>query len=349
MAAKSEAELAQEFAQTTLSATPVLVLGSGASAAHGVPGMAALAMHLTLQSPPADWTTAENQEWISFLAHLRSGADLENALQEVRPTERQTRFIAVSTRLFLLSSDIAVLRAVLSDRRTLPLSRLYRHLFDSTHTTIQVVTPNYDRIAEYAADAAEFATFVGFSGGYLQTMSRGQRPRASMDSRQSRTVEIWKVHGSLDWFEDNSGQAVSVKGAFEVPDSFSPLMITPGLDKYRLTHGEPFRTIIGCSDKALESARAYFCIGYGFNDSHVQTKLIERCNRDSVPLVVITKELTGAAKKFLVGGRCHRYLAIEENSAGARIYMHSVPGGFDVPQALWRLDKFLDHMIGTQE
>ncbi|MGY4408091.1 hypothetical protein [Bradyrhizobium sp. USDA 3315] len=72
-------------------------------------------------------------------------------------------------------------------------------------------------------------------------------------------------------------------------------MITPGIDKYRLTHSEPFRTIVG----------------YGFNDEHVQIKFIERCDRDSVPLVVLTKELTASAKAFLASGRCRRYLAIE--------------------------------------
>ena len=88
-------------------------------------------------------------------------------------------------------------------------------------------------------------------------------------------------------------------------------------------------------------------MGYGFNDEHVQTKLIERCDRDSVPLVVITKELTAAAKAFLAGGRCRRYLAIEEGPDGARAYTHDVPAGFDLNQPLWRLDLFLDHMIGA--
>jgi hypothetical protein len=95
------------------------------------------------------------------------------------------------------------------------------------------------------------------------------------------------------------------------------------------------------------NARAYFCVGYGFNDEHVQTKLIEHCDRDSTPLVVITKELTPTAKSFLTGGRCRRYLAIEDGPAGARAYMHDAPAGFDLDQPLWRLDQFLDHITGT--
>ena len=104
---------------------------------------------------------------------------------------------------------------------------------------------------------------------------------------------------------------------------------------------------MGCSDTALESARAYFCIGYGFNDEHVQTKLIERCDQDSIPLVVIAKELTRSARTFLSGGRCRRYLAIEERTPGARAYMHTVPGGFDLDTSIWRLDRLLDEVTGV--
>ncbi|WP_051387084.1 SIR2 family protein [Bradyrhizobium sp. ARR65] len=347
MAAKSEAEIAQEFAQAALSAAPVIILGSGASAAHGVPGMGGVAEHLCRAPLPPGWTAEEKAEWTSFLGQLKCGADLERALQAVRPTECQTRFITGVTREFLLPFDLAVLDLVLANRRTLPLTRLYRHLFDSTHTTIDVVTPNYDRLAEYAADAADVNTFTGFNYGYLQTWARTPKPRISVNGRQSRTVAIWKVHGSLDWFQDEANRIFGVRSALTVPRTHAHLMITPGIDKYRLTHGEPFRTIINCSDNALENASSYLCIGYGFNDEHVQTKLIERCDRDAIPLVVITKELTTTAKAFLTGGRCRRYLAIEKGAAGARAYMHDAPAGFDLDKPLWRLHEFLDHVIGT--
>lgn len=349
MPAKSSAEIVQEFAQGALSATPVIILGSGASAAHGVPGMGALAAQLTCAVPPTVWTVGENKEWEGFLAYLKAGTDLESALQAVRPTERQTLFVASVTREFLLPSDLAVLSALLADRRHLTLSRLYRHLFDSTHTTLHVVTPNYDRLAEYAADAADVSTFTGFNYGYLQSRARDPRTRIAIRGRDTRTVAIWKVHGSLDWFQDAAKQIIGIRSAVAVPPDYAPLMITPGVDKYRLTHGEPFRTILGCSDNALENARAYFCVGYGFNDEHVQTKLIERCDRDSTPLVVITKELTPAAKTFLTGGRCRRYLAIEAGPTGARGYMHNAPEGFDLGRPLWRLDQFLDYITGIPE
>ena len=125
-------------------------------------------------------------------------------------------------------------------------------------------------------------------------------------------VNIWKVHGSLDWFEDVDHQIIGVRGCRGTPDGFTPLMITPGIDKHRLAHLEPFRTIFGCSDAALEKARSYLCVGYGFNDQHLQTKLVERCEVDAVAIIVVTKNLSDTTKAFVRGGRCRKYLALEE-------------------------------------
>ncbi len=348
MAAKTAFEVAREFAQGALNTTPVIILGSGASAAHGVPGMWRLAEHLAKSIVPTEWATEELTQWRQFQARLTAGDDLESALQAIRPTDRQTNFVAARTREFLLPSDLEVLTKLLSDRHSLPLSRLFRHLSSSTHRTIHVVTPNYDRLAEYAADAADYATYAGFSQGYLQNRARLEDLRGPARGDQPRTVCVWKVHGSLDWFQ-GVGPAVGVRSAVDTPAGFTPLMITPGIDKYRLTHAEPFRTIFSCADKALEEARAYFCVGYGFNDEHVQTKLVERCERDAVPLLVITKELTQTAKAFLNGGRCRKFLALEDIAGGARAYTHDQPDGFDIDgEAVWSLDKFLDMTIGEK-
>lgn len=346
MGATTPIELAQAFAQNAISVAPVIILGSGASAAHGVPGMWPLAEHLAALALPTDWDSGENAEWVAFIGRLSAGEDLETALQTVRPTARQTQFIAMHTREFLLPYDEAVLQAVLANPRALPLSRLFKHLFDSTHPTIDVVTPNYDRIAEYAADIADLSTFTGFSHGHLQLRARSDT-RVYFGRQPARTVCIWKVHGSLDWFKTPTHQTLGLRSGVTPPADFAPQLVTPGLDKYRLTQVEPFRTIMGCSDAAVERARAFLCVGYGFNDQHLQEKLVERCERDSVPMVLITKELTTAARDFLRGGRCRRFLAIEDAPAGARVYTPESPTGFDADLPLWRLDAFLDFTLGA--
>lgn len=309
-----------------------------------------LADHLRGLAVPTEWQAEESAEWQRFVDALAAGTDLETALQAVRMTDRQTAHVAEATRALLLPHDERVFLDVLNDRRALPLTRLFRHLFASIHHTIDVVTPNYDRLAEYAADAGDFLHHTGFTPGYLQSKpkSSGTR-RAAAPGDPSRVVRVWKVHGSLDWFHNGQGQIVGVRVGRDTPPGFSPLMITPGIDKYRLTHTEPFRTIFSCSDAALETARSYFCVGYGFNDPHVQEKLVERCDRDATPIVVITKSLSDTAKAFLGGGRCRKYLAIEDDGAGgARAFTHDAPGGVALAaKPVWTLPDFLDLTLGA--
>jgi hypothetical protein len=348
MPPKSILEEVQEFAQDALALAPVIILGSGASAAHGVPGMWPLGNHLKSLPRPVAWSTEEGTEWDAFTVHLTNGKDLETALGAVRLTDSQTGHVAEATRAFLLPTDALVLTQLLADRRCLPLTRLYKHLFTSTHRSIDVITPNYDRIAEYAADAGEFSHFTGFSYGYLQTRAKDTSTRLHYGKDLARTVCVWKVHGSLDWFRDKDNQIVGVRTCHDCPTGYAPLMITPGIDTYRLAHTEPFRTIFGCSDAALEKARSYLCVGYGFNDEHLQTKLVERCDINAVPIVVVTKELTATAKAFLSGGRCRKYLALEEGPTGARAYTNAYPAGIDLPTgAIWRLNEFLDLTLGA--
>lgn len=347
MAQKSPLEEIQQFAQDALAATPVIILGSGASAAHGIPGMEPLSAHLKGLALPSSWTANETTEWNAFVSALNSGRDLETALSSVRFEDRQTLFLADATRQLLLPADEAVFAKVIADRHCLPLTRLYRHLFSSTHKTIDVITPNYDRIAEYAADAGEFSHYVGFSYGYLQTRSKDPSTRIHHGTGQSRTVCVWKVHGSLDWFQDPSHQIIGARAFRENPIGYAPLMITPGVDKYRLAHNEPFRTILSCADVALDKARAYLCVGYGFNDTHVQAKLVERCNLNSIPLVVIAKALTPTAKSFLIGGQCRRYLALEDWHDGARAYTNTHPTGIELSgPAIWQFNEFLNLTLG---
>ena len=342
---KTDLERLTELAQACVARTPVIVLGSGASLAHGIPGMSALAMHLRANPPPA-MTSAESTEWLRF-EDLLDGDGLEAALSHAQLTEAQTDHIVQSTRSFLLPSDRTVLSDLLADRRLFPLTRLYRHLFTSVHKTIDVVTPNYDRLAEYASDAGEFACFNGFGYGYFSGRAADPRTRICRDGQAVRTVCVWKVHGSLDWFKTHAGAAVSIPSCDDAPAGYSPVMITPGIEKYRRAYHEPFRTIVACSDSAMEHARSFLCVGFGFNDEHLQTKLVERCESSSTPIVVVTRSLTPAAKTFLLSGRCRQFLAVEECTTGTRMYTHDNLGGVELPGlTLWKLGSFLDIAIG---
>lgn len=338
---KAPSEVAHELAQECISKTPVLILGCGASAAFGIPGMAGLKDHLLGVSPPDTAIDADKSAWQTFIEALQN-VDLETALNDIRLSEAMTQLVVEKTWDFLVPSDLAIFAKMVGNRKLFPLTSLYTHLFQSTASDIHVVTPNYDRIAEYAADAGGLCHYTGFSYGYLRDRATEHAPRIHLGKLPARVVNVWKVHGSFDWFRDRDGIVMALPVTGTRPVGLEPVIVTPGIEKYRLTHDEPFLSIKQGADSAIQSSGAYLCIGYGFNDSHIQTKLVERCRVDTVPLVLLTKAISTAAHTFLKSGKCRHYLALEEFGGGSKMYTAEHPDGVELKdKPLWKLEQFL--------
>jgi hypothetical protein len=264
-------------------------------------------------------------------------------------SDEVTKRIIVETWRYLTPSDLTVFQTVVMNRAHLALTRLLRHIFRSTQTKVTIITTNYDRLAEYASDAMDAIHFTGFGFGHLRWRHPLQnRLSIRKNGIAERIVNIWKVHGSLDWFADGSGDVFALPLFERIPPGLAPVMVTPGIEKYRRTHDEPFRSILGGADEALVEARAYLCIGYGFNDPHIQPKLVEKCRKDDIPLVILARTLTPAARKFLGDSGCRTYLAFEmsEVGDGTRVFTPEHPAGLHLAsQSLWQLSDFLNQVI----
>jgi hypothetical protein len=333
---------ATALAQDCITSAPVILLGSGASNAHGIPGMWPLGEHLKASTLPVGLGKADTESWDAFCELLKS-KDLETALTDVALTAPMTKHVVATTWDFLNPCDLKVFDQLVSNRRHLPLTRLFEHLFRSTVTDIQVVTPNYDRLAEYAAEAGGFTAYTGFTFAALAARSANPAPRVMYGKSLARTVSIWKVHGSFGWFADADGVVVGLPPMQTRPLAMEPVIITPGIEKYRRTHDEPFRSTMTHADDAMRSANAYFCAGYGFNDQHLQSLLVERCHTKGVPLVLITKTISEKAHEFFQSGKCPRYMALEESGDATRLFCNEAPAGVEIPNSgYWQLAEFLN-------
>lgn len=333
-------KLIQCYAQDCISKIPVIVLGSGASAAHGIPGMWPLGEHLIHSTLPIGLSATDIEGWNAFCTILPT-TDLESALTNITLTTNITEHIVSTTWNFLNAFDISIFEKTIANRQLLPLTKLFEHLLRSTANVIQVVTPNYDRIAEYAAEAGGYSVFTGFTYGMLGHPAQTPHPKIFNGSKPCRTVNIWKVHGSFGWFRDENGLVVALPPMPNVPSNMTPVIITPGIEKYRRTHDQPYRTTMQCADTAIRAASAFFSIGYGFNDEHLQPLLFERCNAN-IPIVLITKQISPKAHQYFNSGKCHRYLALEETASGTRLFSNEIPQGVELIGApYWQLDNFL--------
>lgn len=332
----------EKQAQEYYGKVPLIVLGSGASAAHGLSGMWALAQHLITNTDITCLIPDDDLAWKNFCKLLNSRVDLETALHQVNMSNELTRRIIRTTWSLINSEDSILFKDCFENKTKLPLGILLKHMFNSNLSTINIITTNYDRIAEYACEQEMIHHYSGFTHGFIRYLAK---PDAF---KINRKANIWKVHGSLDWFNSSSNNVVGLSNINEIPDMHEPLIVTPGAQKYQRTHLEPYRSIISNSDLAITAANSYLCIGYGFNDEHIQPKLVEKCIRQDTPITIITYSLSDSAKSNILNNKVKNYLAIERGDSDDKSLVYSsrnLKNPMSIDKNIWSLSGYLSLII----
>lgn len=330
----------QKQAQDYYSQAPAIILGSGASVAFGISGMSDLATHLLVNVDVSKEGVNEQKVWQQFSKLLGEGVDLESALHQIRLPPILTERVITLTWNLINSEDLSIYHQAIHDRNHFALGNLLSAMFKSTLKHINIITTNYDRLAEYASEQEGLYHYTGYSNGFTRRL-------IEQSLQKGRRVNIWKVHGSLDWFSAPTGEILGLPILSEIPDNFVPQIVTPGIEKYLKTHIPPFRDIVTNSDQALQESLSYLCIGFGFNDDHIQPKLIQKCVRDKVSIVVVTYALTEAAKKLLFENNVENYLAIErgDHDDQSRIYSSQIEDPIVVDRNYWTLQGYLELIL----
>jgi hypothetical protein len=322
---------------------PLIVLGSGSSIPHGIGAMGDLAKYLSETIQPE---SSEEDAWLLVKTALSQGDHLEAALEENQLPNSLVDKIVRSTWSFIARDDYNVFKEAIKRKDLFPLQVMFSGLFRSTTRNIHVVTTNYDRIAEYAADVGGYIHNTGFLPGYLRQAEGAENLIFKQGVNRARTITLWKVHGSLDWFADENGNAVSLPLTTELPEGLKPLIVTPGVSKYQRTHDEPFRSAIQGADSAINAASSFICVGYGFRDAHVHPKLTKKCGILHTPILILARTLTDEAKGFLNRHAGRNYLALEDHPNGTLVYNRENPSGTVVEgKKYWELAA-LNELIG---
>ncbi|MEA4852861.1 MAG: SIR2 family protein [Christensenella sp.] len=319
--------------QGFLENSPVIVLGSGASVSYGLPSMQQLA-----ESIKSDSLIRKDPEYASFCSKIDSFG-LEYAVDNtsLQPdTVNMIRLIAWDTvnikdwEFFDNYSTIF----------TSALKALFEKVIAPTPNKAVIVTTNYDRLAEYAADSIGATTVTGFEGSLIRkfelpsSLSKTRRVRT-----RERVVSIWKVHGSLDWFNDATGEIRSFPLSKSIPKECKPLIVPPGKNKYSSTHEEPYRTIIAEADTSFTEAGSYLCIGYGFNDEHIQPKLLAQIAKGK-PIVILARTMTDSCRKLIIDAGIKKYMIFERaTDTQTTVYGNGWKSVYD--GQYWLLDEFI--------
>ena len=129
----------------------------------------------------------------------------------------------------------------------------------------------------------------------------------------------------------------------------SPVIIIPGKNKYRESSQIPYRELIQKSDIAVDSAKSFLSIGFGFNDEHITPEIIKSVNKGA-PIVVVTMRVSETCRAALK--KASQYVLIEAISANDReslvtIKQKGLPNIKELvlEGCYWSLPKFMEIFI----
>lgn len=326
----------------------VVIVGSGLSCAEGLPSMTTLAKHLANSDPTQCGISLSKNEWDNLISLIEQNG-LEAALHQIQVDDQLADFIRAETARCISKPETAVINDALAGTKQLRLSRLLPHLPSSDR--LPIITTNYDRLIELAAEIAEFQVDTKSTGFYHARFSANSGKFAFCSDVQivkrvyrkveSKCISLYKPHGSLDWTQVN-GQPIRTGFHIE-PENV--LMITPGQNKYRAGYDSPFDMQRELANKAIQNAAKILIIGYGFNDNHLEVHLSAKI-KSGTPTLIMAYELTQNAKEFLnVGPSVYALERDPAHDVGTLIHAGkttiSIPG-----EAIWDVNDFVTEVLG---
>lgn len=326
----------------------VIIVGSGLSAAEGIPGMGALATHLC-NAVAGVFAPDDLALWRETVPLIRK-VGLEAALKQNAPSATLQVAIARTTANFFAEHERRVISEVFNGHRTLRLTRLIAHIVKPS-SGLPIVTTNYERLVEVAVEQAGLGVdtlFVGRFAGELNARKsrygfcRGVDVKKTTARRIYRSfASVYKPHGSLDWYL-HDGKPVCC--GMDI-DGATRLIITPGQNKFRDGYDSPFDVHRAKANEAIDGAARFLILGYGFNDDHLETHLVPAIESGK-PTLILTRELSARAREL---GLAHANVTAMDRASrgdhsGTRVYY----GGAEdfLPHlALWDVHSFIDEVL----
>lgn len=156
-----------------------------------------------------------------------------------------------------------------------------------TSSRVKIFTLNYDTLFEAAAQSVNAVVIDGFSFTLPRTFSGRlfdydivQREGSKLkeeDNFIQRVFHLHKLHGSVTWTRDLLDGQVIVDS-----NTTDPLMVYPREAKYEDSYEQPFFEMMARFQRnlRLNNDTLLICIGYSFNDKHINSAIEEALNQN---------------------------------------------------------------------
>ena len=306
--------------QKFLEHPPVIIWGSGATIPYGLPSMECLKKCLK-----------------SEIEELDKNANLEVALGKIDDKNKIDKIKEIIRNEVLKKNLECLKKSIQTQNYFEAIEKMARKFYNAHPQKTNIVTTNYDCILEYALSKAGYNFTDGFTGKPLSKFNPGYFGK-------KQTINLIKVHGSLNWFSDNNDNIFYLPCEYKF-DKLEYAMILPARERkyHEAFIKEPYRTLIGKSDDIIENANSFLVIGFGFNDEHLTPKIDSKI-KTGIPIVIVTKKATDSCINKLNSTK--KYCLFEKNENGTKITFKENKDSnnkfIELQENYWELNKFME-------
>ena len=212
-------------------------------------------------------------------------------------------------------------------------------------STVPVFSLNYDPLLERAAEHCKLRLVDGFVGAeqayfdpavfqeQIGTIQRGRRhPQVRW---ATGVIHLFKLHGSVGWYECPSNGARRCSFAAPIPAETKRLMVPPQHRKATDTTAPPYAALWSEFRRLVRHGPApihrLVCIGYGMRDEHVNAVIENGLARSDFTLMIFANDL--AAAVFDRWSPRHNVIIVTESCCS--LYGETGPGHPD----LWSFER----------
>lgn len=170
---------------------------------------------------------------------------------------------------------------------------------------VNIFTTNNDMFNEVALDKLSIHYFNGFSGGVMKSFNPAsfnytlsKRMDTSIDKYEpvENLVYLYKIHGSVNWIEDEASNKESFFTIIELPlrnsSANSSVLVYPTPLKQNKSLGAPYVDLFReFQHKLLEPNTVLFVMGYSFSDEHVNDIIYRALATNSTMNLVVINDI----------------------------------------------------------
>ena len=153
---------------------------------------------------------------------------------------------------------------------------------------IEIFTTNYDILTELAFEDLEIPYFDGFVGARRSFFDLRAVEDNLIPSHWSR---IWKIHGSINWYQEKVAGQLKVYRSSEVRGELEEgevsHLIYPSHLKYEESRKMPYLALIDQLTRFIRKKSSFLILcGYSFSDGHINDAIINALKANATAMVL---------------------------------------------------------------